>query len=182
MNVPCLTSCGWWEAHGILSKWFSGLRYGLYWTWPEAGSINSCMSRNGVDHSDADHVNSTPSYLALSATMRTASSADSAYTRVRQSSMNRPKNAMRGSSCGLSIDSKYAPYKLAISGKQAAPIGTPRICSYVLESCLMNKGDFTANCIHVINICLSWGGNPVSAAYFRNIFNTMGIALLIGMF
>src|SRR3984885_5529821 len=111
MNVPCLTSCGWWEAHGILSKWFSGLRYGLYWTWPEAGSINSCMSRNGVDHSDADHVNSTPSYLALSATMRTASSAVSAYTRARQSSMNLPKNAMRGSSCGLSIDSKSAPYR-----------------------------------------------------------------------
>jgi len=49
-------------------------------------------------HSDADHVKSTPSYLALSEARRTASVADEAYTIARQSSIKRPKNGMYGSS------------------------------------------------------------------------------------
>jgi hypothetical protein len=64
-----------------------------------------------------------------------------------------------------------------ISGEQAAPIGRPHICSYVLELCVINNGDFTVIFVHMIRVCMSCEG-----MYSINILSTKGTALSAGMF
>src|ERR1700729_3023796 len=83
---------------------------------------------------------------------------------ARQSSMKCLKNTMHGSLEGLRISSKYALYRLAMSGEQVAPIEMPHICSYVTEACLINNRDFTAICIHMMIVCLSCCGTPSQSA------------------
>ena len=54
INVPRLTSNGWWEIHGILSWWDLALRKGLCCNWLFS-STNKSISKNGWDSCDEFH-------------------------------------------------------------------------------------------------------------------------------